>query len=59
MPEMEETAEDRKRRERFEAERDVGVLREAREIRGDRKRMRRAMKMAQEQIKALRDTDNA
>lgn len=52
---MPETAEDRKRRERFEAEDDLRTLVQADEIRKDRKRKARAMKMARQQMASLKN----
>lgn len=51
--EAKQTAKERKEHERWEAESDLRTLTQAREIRGDSKRMTRARKMAREQINEL------
>ena len=50
---MKETARERKQREKWEADEDLRHLREAEAIKRDKKRYSRAMKMAQDEMKAL------
>lgn len=50
------TAADRKREEEFEAREDVRMLSRADEIRGDRRRMTRAQRMAKKDLKSAQRT---
>jgi len=55
MPLDEETAEDKKRRQQFEAENDVRTLVEARQIAKDNDRMGRARALMEEGLKATKE----